>query len=118
MQRTSLRAKRAPRNTTPARRTAPRPSVDERSLPSGRTLVIRSTAGGDEIELRSPEGRLEVTIACTPDGPVVRVEAARLEVKADDVSFDAAKLSMKTTGDLHLASDAEVRVTGKVIRLN
>ena len=52
-----------------------------RTLPSGRVVVLRTATGREELEVRAPDGQVEVHIVLTEAGPVVRLTAARLELE-------------------------------------
>nr|HEX4313316.1 hypothetical protein [Kofleriaceae bacterium] len=94
-------------------------------LRDGRTVDIADDHA--TIELRSPAGAVELRIRVTPDGPVVTVDAARLELTARDaVAISSRRVAIRATESLELASDGEasvdargdVRVTGALIYLN
>lgn len=105
-----------------------------RALPSGRT--VRVCAGTEErLEIRSPEGELEVSIRLTEAGPEVRVRGARLELEAAgevrlgcrrfEVQAEegarlasAGELELVARGEMRLQACEDVRVQGKIIRLN
>jgi len=95
----------------------------ERRLPSGRSLVLRlgdpgdPERAGEEIEIRSARGDLELRITLTDAGPVVSLRAARLEVESPDVAFRCRTFDVQTTGTLSLASEAEVRVAADEVRV-
>ncbi len=110
-------------------------SVEERHLPSGRSVTLRTGPGREEIEVRSPDGDVEVRISLTAAGPVVRLTAARLELEATgEVNVECARFAvaardgaeLKSGGDLQLEAASEIRVQagqdarvdGKMIYLN
>jgi hypothetical protein len=107
----------------------------EQALSSGRRLVIRETDGGEDVEIHAPNGDLEVVITITPDGPVVRLSGARLELEATDtvslkarnVELQASELTtMHSDGHLTLTSGLDIRtvaegdvhVLGNIVWLN
>lgn len=110
------------------------PQATEVALPSGRSLVVRSALlGEDEIELRAPGGEVEVRIVCRPEGPVVTVRAARLELEApslavrcrdldvqatEEAKLAAKDLEIRGDGELVVKTGGDVRVNGAFIRLN
>src|SRR5262245_20165863 len=105
------------RGSEPARR---------RDLPSGRSVVLKVTGAGEELEVRSPAGEVEVRIQLTDAGPIVSLRGGRLELESPDtvavqcrrfevqseeeVLLTGQELRVRTKGDIHL--------NGDVIRLN
>src|SRR5579859_547084 len=71
------------RGTTMSTPVETRPAT-ERNLPSGRSVVVRVDGGKEELEVRSPNGDVEVRITLTDAGPVVSVRGARLELESPD----------------------------------
>lgn len=100
------------------------------TVAGGRTV----TSTGDIVELRSPSGQLELSIRLTEAGPVLQVEAVKVEIKAaesvsvETKSFEvkADNVALRSTGELGISSEKEmkitstddVRVVGKIIHLN
>lgn len=53
------------------------------ALPHARTLVVRRLDGGDGVlEVRAPDGRVEVSVELGPTGPRLRISAADLDIEA------------------------------------
>jgi hypothetical protein len=92
------------------------PSSLERALPSGRRLALRIGSAGEEIEIRSPAGDIELRIALTDDGPVVSLRGARLEVDAADVSFRCRDFDVEASGAARVASAREIKLEANEIR--
>ncbi|MGE3808290.1 MAG: hypothetical protein AB7K24_26820 [Gemmataceae bacterium] len=99
----------------------------ERQLPSGRSVVVKLNDGQEELEIRSPDGAVEVQIVLTENGPVVRLQGARLELASTEtVAVDCKRFEVHTSEATKLTSDGELRVktsddihmNGKFIRLN
>jgi hypothetical protein len=88
----------------------------ERRLPSGRSLHLRTDATGEEIELRSARGELDLRIVLTDAGPVVTLRCARLEVESPDVAFRCHNFDVQTTGDLRLKSEGQVAIQADELR--
>ena len=88
----------------------------ERTLPSGRSLAIRTGGAGEEIEIRSRAGDLEVRIALTDAGPVVSLRAARLDVDAADVAFRCRDFDVQASGVARIASAGELKLEATEIR--
>ena len=101
---------------------------------SGRGVSLRLGPSGEELEIRSPTGELELRILLTPDGPVLRLEAARVEVQAaDEFRVSCGEFRVAAERGLHLeAGEAvqieaermrvrtqdEIRMNGSFVRLN
>jgi hypothetical protein len=90
-------------------------------LRSGRTLRVSAGAGHqtDQMEILSPDGRVEVEILLTASGPMVRVHGGSLKMSstqsiqlesAGPVEINADELRVRTTRSVHL--------DGETIRLN
>ena len=107
----------------------------ERILPSGRTLVVRTDGPTEEIEIRSSGGEIEIRIALTKQGPVLSLSGARLEIDASDtiavnckqfavrategVLLDAAgKVEVRSGNEIHLRSAEDTFIDGKLVNLN
>ena len=107
---------------------------EARLLPSGRSVVLHVDGAHEAIELRSPEGEVEVSIVMTESGPVVKLKGARLELEApDSLSVRCRHLDLQATESARLRSDGElhldaqegwietrddIHINGKIIRLN
>lgn len=107
---------------------------DEREvyLRDGRKLVIRE--GDQLVEIRSESGMLELRIRLTDAGPVLQMDAARLQLKASEaVEIEAPRVAingteqlaltggaveLKSDEDLDVEAEGEVHVHGKMIYLN
>ena len=104
-------------------------------LRDGRKLVVREEAGDQLVEIRSESGMVEVKIRLTEQGPVLQMEAVRLQLKATEaVQIESPKVEIKGTEQLTLeggavkleaqqdvkveAKEGDVRVVGKIIHLN
>jgi hypothetical protein len=111
-------------------------STDTREvyLRDGRKLVV-SDAGSDQlVEIRAESGMVELRIRLTEQGPVLQMEALRLQLKATEaVEIESPKVEIRGTEELSLSGGAvkleaendvkvdaegEVRVVGKTIHLN
>lgn len=86
-------------------------------LPSGRSVAVR-TDGGEELVVYSPQGQVEVRVLLTPDGPVVRVGAARLEIAANSVAVECETFDVRAGGEIRLKSGGALRLNGETVRLN
>jgi lipopolysaccharide export system protein LptC len=95
-------------------------------LRDGRKLVLGETGANQLVEIRSESGQVEVRIELTEAGPVLRMEAVKLELKADQaIELESQKVSIKATevkieseDTVEVDAKGEVRVAGKMIYLN
>ena len=90
--------------------------VVERRLPSGRSVVLRIDGAGEEIEIRSARGEVDVRITLTDAGPVVSLRGARLELEAPDVSVRCNTFDVHATETLSLSSERDVRIEADELR--
>src|SRR4051812_42505473 len=85
---------------------------DERELylRDGRKVVVRDQL----VEIRNEAGLVEVRIQMTEAGPVLQVEAVKMQLKASEsVAIEAKKIEIKTEEDLEVESKGEIRLNGK-----
>jgi hypothetical protein len=116
----------APRETEASTTNTREPEAMERALPSGRRLALRIGSAGEEIEIRSPAGDVEVRIALTDAGPVVSLRAARLELNAADaVAVRCRDFGVEASGEIKLEAnevraqtEGDIHLNGAFIRLN
>ena len=88
------------------------PVVD---LEHGRTLTVQD----DLVEVHAPDGRLEVRIRLTEDGPVLEMESVRLSLRAtESLEVEAKDVRVTATGEMDLQAGGDVTVTGETIWLN
>lgn len=106
----------------------PEETRDEREvyLQNGRKLVVGESNGNQLVEIRSESGTVEVRIELTEQGPVLRMEAVKLALKAEQsIELESQKVAIKA-GEVKIESEdavevdagGEVRVVGKTIYLN
>ena len=109
---------------------------DEREvfLRDGRKLVISDEGNDQLVEIRNESGMLELRIKLTDQGPVLQMEAVRLQLKASEVveieskrveikateqlALTGATVTVEAEEDVKVEADGEVRVVGKMIYLN
>jgi hypothetical protein len=90
----------------------------EHSLPSGRQIVVRLTSAGEELQVRSPDGDVEVSITLSDRGPVVNLRAARLELEAvDTMALHCRRLEVNTEESTQLHTAGDIRLTGQEMRV-
>ncbi len=99
-------------------------------LADGRKVLVSDRL----VEIRSESGLVEVRIQLTEQGPVLQMEAARLQLKASEaVEIESPKVAIRGSEQLELSggkievegeesveveSTGDVRVRGKMIWLN
>src|SRR5258706_16385227 len=87
---------------------------DERQLylRDGRKVVVRDQL----VEIRNEAGLVEVRIQMTEAGPVLQVEAVKMQLKAtESVAIESKRVEIKTEEDLEVESKGEIRLNGKMI---
>jgi len=110
-----------PKSRSPAE-LVPAPAANNRAeqhlaLPSGRSLVVSGISGQEHLEIRSPEGAIELRIALTKDGPVLSLSGVRLEINSTDtVAVNCREFTVATTHGVALSSagDVSVRAGGEI----
>lgn len=90
--------------------------IFERRLASGGLLHLRTSEQGEELELRSARGDLDLRIVLTAAGPVVSLRCARLDVESPEVAFRCDTFDVQAKGDVRLASEREVSITADELR--
>ena len=91
--------------------------ADEVALRGGRSL--RVAEAGEVVEIRAASGQLELRIRLTDEGPVLQMEAVRMQLRASEaVEIESKRVDIKTEGDLTIDAKGEVRVVGAMIYLN
>jgi hypothetical protein len=80
-------------------------------LPSGRTVSLSVRNDLEELQVKSPDGLLELRVVFGPEGPVVSLQCARLELSAPDrISVRCRKFEVQTAEAVEI-SGAEFRAT-------
>ncbi len=92
------------------------------TLPSGRRVELAAEDGEERITVRAESGDCLVQIALTPDGPMIRLSGARLEIAAserltlasEEVRIAAGALAIEVAGDVEerVGGDATRAITG------
>lgn len=113
----------SPRSASPER---PRPEREDRGdiaaadsleLPSGRRVSCEEEASGELVTIQGPEGGVELRVLLTDDGPVLRFDAARLElrsagaIRAECERFEVAARSdvvQEAGGDISLRARGDL----------
>jgi hypothetical protein len=98
-----------------------------RTLPSGRSVVIKVAGDQEALEVRSPNGEVEVRVTLTAEGAVVNLQAARLELDSpDSVAVNCRRFTVNSTegtelssgGELRIKTEGDIHLNGGIIRLN
>jgi phage gp45-like len=103
-------------------------------LKDGRKLTVSDHGADQLVEIRNESGMVEVRIKLTEAGPVLQMEAVKLQLKATDaVEIESARVEIKGTESVEVSggkveveaeedatveAKGEVRVRGKMIYLN
>ena len=88
-------------------------------LRDGRKLIVSEQAGDQLVEIRNESGMVEVRIRLTEEGPVLQMEAARLQLKATEaVSIESKKVDIKSSEEMTLTAQGDLVAIGKIIHLN
>ena len=103
-------------------------------LKDGRKLTLSEQGGDQLVEIRNESGLVEVRIKLTEEGPVLQMEAVRMQLKASEqvsiesqaveikgaesVEVSGGKVNVEAEQDVEVESKAEVRIRGKMIWLN
>jgi hypothetical protein len=89
------------------------------NLMHGRTLSVEA-AGTDELaEIRESSGQVALRVKLTEDGVVLQLEGARISLKAaESIDLDCKRLNVNTEDDVRIDARGDVRLQGRIIRLN
>ena len=96
-------------------------------LRDGRTLSVSHSGTEELVEIRSSSGLVEVRIKLTEAGPVLQMEAVRLQLKAtESVEVEARSfhvrteesIRLETKGTADLEAEGEIHINGEKIWLN
>lgn len=98
----------------------------ESLLPSGRSVVVKTADNREELEVRSPQGEVEIHIALTASGPVVRLRGARLELESPEtVAVNCRRFEVHADDEVRIAgrelrvrTESDIHMNGATIRLN
>ncbi|HEY4238286.1 MAG TPA: hypothetical protein VGM88_00645 [Kofleriaceae bacterium] len=83
-------------------------------LRDGRKLTVAAEGQHELVEIRGSGGQLELRIVLTEQGPILKMDAVRLELKAEEaVSIDSKRVEIHAQEEVAVTSDAEVNVEGK-----
>ena len=95
----------------PAASTARQTSI---ALQHGRHLSIAASGEDDLVEIRNPDGSIELRVRMTADGPVLQMESLRLSLKAaQDVEVECANFSVRSREQMTLQADGALRISGE-----
>ena len=122
---TALEALFRPADDPPGEDAMPLPPLS--TLPSGRILRLPQGGRGELLEIRSPTGTVELTVRLTEDGPVLVFDAAKLDLRSiGDVQVACETfavraregIEMHTQGEVRVRGDKDVHVDGDNVLLN
>ena len=87
-------------------------------LPTGRTLHLETSQGQAVMVIRAPDSRIEVEILLTEAGPVVRLQAAALElVTTDEMAIRCQRLQVDAQERIELATSGSLQVHAEEMRV-
>lgn len=92
----------------------------ETQLPvSGRSLSLRLSSRGEEIEIRSPDGETEVCIEITKSGPVIKLRGqGRLELESTEkVAIKCEELEIEADKKVDIFSWDKLAITSRETRI-
>lgn len=96
-------------------------------LRDGRTLSVSHRGSDELVEIRSSSGMVEVRIRLTEAGPVLQMEAVKLQLKASEsVDVEARhfnvrteeSIRLETKGTADIEAEGEIHMNGEKIWLN
>ncbi|QDU61820.1 hypothetical protein Pan216_26850 [Planctomycetes bacterium Pan216] len=88
------------------------------ALRSGRSITLRTDEQQDTVEIRSPQGDVELTIVLTDAGPVVSLKGAKLEMEAvDTLSMSCRRLDVKSKERATIYSDEDIVLASRETKL-
>lgn len=83
-------------------------------LRDGRTLTIGDAGADQLVEIRAASGALELRIQLTEAGPILQMEAVRLQLRATEaVEIASKRIDLKATEGLGLTAGGEIQVAGE-----
>lgn len=90
-------------------------------LRDGRRLVVKEEGADQLVEIRAESGMVELRIRLTEQGPVLQMEAVRMQLKATEaVEIESPRVEIKGTeqlslqgGEVSVEAEKDVRVEGK-----
>jgi hypothetical protein len=78
-------------------------------LPGKQRLQVHNSARHSELALLAADGRVQLRVIVTPDGPVLQIDGGRLTVRSSgDLALEAERLALVGRSGLTLHSDADV----------
>jgi hypothetical protein len=88
-------------------------------LRDGRKIVVSEQSGDQLVEIRNESGLVEIRIQLTEQGPILQVEAARMQLKASEsVQIESKRVEIRSEEETEIESAGDIRVSGKMIYLN
>jgi hypothetical protein len=105
------------------------------ALPSGRHIEVKAATEGDYLTVRSPQGSCVLTVLITDAGPVLRFEAAALQVatsKAVEIACEDFRVTARRAvtlegrdvdvqarlGGVRVRADDDIAIDGERVLLN
>lgn len=81
---------------------------------SGRRIRIEaSDAASDQLVIRDVDGEVELRVILTPQGPILKLKGARVELDADVLGLRCRELEVDVSGAARLqANSIETKIVG------
>jgi hypothetical protein len=87
---------------------------DALELPSGRRISCEEEASGELVTVQGPEGGVELRVLLTEDGPVLRFDAARLELQsAGTIRAECDRFEVAARSDVVQEAGGDVSVQAR-----
>ena len=82
--------------------------------------MVRVEDDGETLEVISPSGDVEVGIRLTPEGPVLKLRGARLEIASDEVLElrAGAGVAVQSDADIQFRSEGQTHIDGDWVNIN
>jgi hypothetical protein len=77
-------------------------------LESGRALYVTKEALGVLVRVVGADGRLELSVVLTSDGPVLRMRALSLQLEAEEIGLHAKRIELDAGEALSLRTDGQL----------
>jgi hypothetical protein len=88
----------------------PPPTADALRLASGHSVRV-DERDANRISVHAPDGRLQIALRFTADGPVLELDAATLELRATrDVHVECERFDVRARRAVTIASEADVAI--------
>ncbi|MBE7544821.1 MAG: hypothetical protein M9913_20910 [Bryobacteraceae bacterium] len=92
---------------------------EEIVLTSGHRVVASNGSADPHVHIVGPAGDLQLSITLTPAGPLVRLQAASIELSASQsLSLNAPDIHIRSSQSLALEAGGDIALDGRTVLLN